>query len=728
MRSPLARKGVVSSPGPDRVADALARWSGRGRALAPTRGGVLRRARPPALAALLLWTVGCGGGGEAAPGRGEGAPDTYIETGDMDRLRARGRVRLGNAVRARLDDVPALAWGSPSGDVIARAFAARVGLELEVVDFPDVDSATRALVEGRIDGMVAREVAGSEPPSEQVALSRPFRVEPGVFLARTGAAPTTLAELEGRTVSFGRNDGMIAAGEDLAAAVPSVTVDTLAAVTVEDVLEPLAEGEVDVTLVERWVGEALVAVRPELELGMEFGSVFYAAGVRASNPDLLRRINDFAFNALPVGVDAPPLFGDLSEIRERRVLRVLTLNAPSSYFVYRGDVVGFDLDLMEQFAAQEGLILQMVVAPSADRLVPWLETGLGDVIGVGVFPGALQDTAGLRLTRPYHDVRPVMVARSGDGIRSGDDVAGRTAVVGLNSPFLAVVEAARDSLDFALRITGDEESTADLLDRLEAGEADVTILQSHLAEVELADREGLEIVYTFESDGRVWATRADQPELFAALDRYLELERGGLTHAVLLQKYFDPERWRVPLPRSTSDGSLSPWDDLVQRYAAAEGFDWRQITAQMFVESRFDPRARSFAGAYGLMQMLPATAQELGVEDLEDPEQQIEAGVRYLRWLYDRLDDDLALDDRIAFSLAAYNAGFGHLQDARQVAERKGLDPDRWIGQVEQAMLSLSDPDVYRTTRYGYVRGHEPVRYVRRIQQLTQMYFRQVLE
>ena len=84
------------------------------------------------------------------------------------------------------------------------------------------------------------------------------------------------------------------------------------------------------------------------------------------------------------------------------------------------------------------------------------------------------------------------------------------------------------------------------------------------------------------------------------------------------------------------------------------------------------------------------------------------------------------MDDRLAFSFAAYNAGFGHLRDARMVAERQGLDPDRWFDNVERAMLSLSDPDVYRNTRHGFVHGQEPVRYVRRINDLGLMYFRLV--
>ena len=288
----------------------------------------------PLLRLVTALAMASCGGGEAGSGPLDegGAPSTetgYLEIGDIDRLRQRGRLRFGNVPRAQLDEAPPLHWGSPSGDAVARAFTMRLGLEFEVVDYPTIGAATEALIAGRVDGIVGRRGVGIHPAPESVALSRPFRVEPGVFLARVGAAPGSLTELDGRTVAFGYEDGMIGFGAEIAAAASGVTIDTLEVLTVEDAVDRLASGEIDVTLAERWVAESLVDVHPELEMGMEFGSVSYAAEVRASNPDLLRLLNDFAFEALPVGLDAPPLLDDLPAIRDRRVLRVLTVNGPA---------------------------------------------------------------------------------------------------------------------------------------------------------------------------------------------------------------------------------------------------------------------------------------------------------------------------------------------------------------------------------------------------------------
>ena len=161
---------------------------------------------------------------------------------------------------------------------------------------------------------------------------------------------------------------------------------------------------------------------------------------------------------------------------------------------------------------------------------------------------------------------------------------------------------------------------------------------------------------------------------------------------------------------------LSPYDETVKHYASRYGFDWRMIVAQMYQESRFDENARSFAGAVGLMQVLPRTARQFGFHEIEQPENNIHAGVRYLDWMRDRFDEQLPVTDRMWFTLAGYNVGHGHVQDARRIAEQEGLDPDQWFDNVERAMLLLSRRDYARKARHGWCRGIEPVRYVREIE------------
>ena len=171
-----------------------------------------------------------------------------------------------------------------------------------------------------------------------------------------------------------------------------------------------------------------------------------------------------------------------------------------------------------------------------------------------------------------------------------------------------------------------------------------------------------------------------------------------------------------------SEGKLSPYDRYVKEFAEQYNFDWRLVTAQMYQESRFNPKAKSWAGARGLMQVMPRTARELGVKNLKDPERGIEAGVRYLDWLRERFEPELPVKDRMWFTLAAYNAGAGHVHDARRLARKMGWSSTRWFGNVERAMLLLSKRKYAKHAQFGYVRGREPVKYVRNIYDRFQAY------
>ncbi len=182
------------------------------------------------------------------------------------------------------------------------------------------------------------------------------------------------------------------------------------------------------------------------------------------------------------------------------------------------------------------------------------------------------------------------------------------------------------------------------------------------------------------------------------------------------QVYRDALRGDCHLHSTWSDGG-APIEAM-----AATAMDWPLIVAMMYRESRFDPDVVSWAGARGLMQVLPTTAQRFGISDIDSAEGSIVAGVRMLGWLYAQMDSELTVPDRTWFSLAAYNAGLGHLLDARKLARELGLDPNRWFGNVEHAMLKLSLPEHYRNARHGYVRGIEPVTYVRDVRALYNAY------
>ena len=186
----------------------------------------------------------------------------------------------------------------------------------------------------------------------------------------------------------------------------------------------------------------------------------------------------------------------------------------------------------------------------------------------------------------------------------------------------------------------------------------------------------------------------------------------------IYKKYFVDRKKHVERSASkfltSSTGKLCEYDHLLKQYAVELGWDWRLLASQAYQESRFKPDARSWAGATGLLQLMPRTAKEFGVTDLNDPEQNVQGAVKFLQWLTrhwtKRIDDE---DERLKFILASYNTGAGHVEDAQRLAEKHGHDPDRWE-HVSYWLLQKStqqyssDPVV----KFGFCRGVEPVQYV----------------
>jgi len=170
--------------------------------------------------------------------------------------------------------------------------------------------------------------------------------------------------------------------------------------------------------------------------------------------------------------------------------------------------------------------------------------------------------------------------------------------------------------------------------------------------------------------------------------------------------------------------SISPFDRLIAHHARAEGFDWRLVAALIFEESRFDPSSESDKGAYGLMQVRPIAAHAVGVDRFQAPNDNLNAGVRYLR-LLDEKFRDAGDRDRIGLVLAAYNMGPGHVRDAQRVARHFGFDPNRWEGHMERILPLLELPSIYTKLPNGFAKGRDTVAYVQRTIERYHHYQRQ---
>jgi membrane-bound lytic murein transglycosylase F len=271
--------------------------------------------------------------------------------------------------------------------------------------------------------------------------------------------------------------------------------------------------------------------------------------------------------------------------------------------------------------------------------------------------------------------------------------------------------------------------TEEIISRVASGEYDLTVSDSHILSVELIWRTDIKPALTLNGPvAHGWAVRKENKLLLAALNDFLDKEYKGRFYNFVYNKYFENSDRILDQVASHQEhsvkGNISPYDAQVQKYADEYGFDWALIVAQMYQESRFDPKAESWAGAQGLMQILPTTGELFGVQDLYSVDTSIHTGVRYLAWLQQRFESELTVQDRMWFTLASYNAGLGHVRDARSLARKMGWNPDRWFNNVDRAMLLLSRRSFYQLATYGYARGKETVDYVRQIRDRYNAYIR----
>jgi membrane-bound lytic murein transglycosylase F len=444
----------------------------------------------------------------------------------------------------------------------------------------------------------------------------------------------------------------------------------------------------------------------------------------------------------------PPIDRDLPAILEKKELAVLFTYNSTGYFIYRGATMGYEYELLSMFAREHGLRLRPVVVRDSRELFEQLDRGEGDVIAAQLAEGT--DRTQVGVTEPLYETAPVVVQRSAASPAAGKtptvtkslareaaatqeapfdirarpistprELAGQPVHLTRSSPYRARLLELNVEMTNDIEVIEVDESADRLIQRLADGDIRYTVTAENLAALRAGEYSNLVIKPTLgPPEPVVWGVRTNALQLNAELNRWIAAKRKSGLLRVLYKKYFLDRRGfdaRAASRYLTAEtGELSPWDDAFREWAKVPGWDWRLVAAQAYQESRFNPNAKSWAGAVGLMQMMPRTARELRVKDPRDPAQSIEAACRYLWKLDSQLADEIPNEpERRKFILASYNVGLGHVSDARRLAAKNGDDPNKW-SDVAYWLIRKSKRNVYNdpVVKYGYARGTEPVAYV----------------
>jgi membrane-bound lytic murein transglycosylase F len=491
-----------------------------------------------------------------------------------------------------------------------------------------------------------------------------------------------------------------------------------------DIIDGVATGKYDLTIADENIAQHALAYQPELHIAFKLtGDRAIGWVTRKRSRKLINALNGFLQKRHLSAKQVADHTQDLAGIKKRRVLRVLTRNDPATYFLWRGQLMGFEYDMMQRYAKKNRLRLEVIVPPTQADLIPWLKQGKGDVIAASLTITEKRKSQGIAFTSPYHWVNETIVSRQNENkIHDLKDLEDRTMTVHKSSSYWhSLKKYQKDNSDFDINPAPANITVREILDKVANNKYDLTVVDSHILGSELTWRNDIKGVLKLGK--RVphgWAVRKNNKKLLQSLNRFIRKEYRGLFYNVTRKKYFlnrRTARQHVQF-RSARTGVISPYDNLIKKYAKKYGFDWRLIAAQMFQESKFNPKAKSWAGARGLMQLMPRTARSMGFYKLYKPDVSVHAGVKYLAKLSRRFGPTLPVRDRTWFALASYNAGYGHISDARRLARKKGWDSKKWFGNVEKAVLLLAKPVYYKNARHGYVRGGEPVRYIKNIRDL----------
>ncbi len=462
------------------------------------------------------------------------------------------------------------------------------------------------------------------------------------------------------------------------------------------------------------------------------GSVLFAL-ILASNNNRNKTDGD----ELAMGsITEPQVKRDLDDIKKDGVLNVIAIYNSTSYFLYKGEPMGFEYELLERMADDLGVELRIKIAKNIDQLFDMLNKGEGDLIAYGLSITEPRKKV-VNFTEHHYVTHQVLVQRKPSNWRSMPlhrikdqlitdplELLDETVHVRKNSSYYERLQNLMEEIGGKIYIkpVAGNKTTEEIIRMVVDGDIKYTISDYNIASINQTYYPILDIETSISFSQRIaWAIRKNSPDLLEEVNKWITSAKKKDFYHVVYNKYFrNKKSYRRRIKSdffSKNTGRISAYDDIIRKNAERIGWDWRLLSSLVYQESRFDPVDTAWTGAGGLMQLLPSTAEELGLTDLNDPSANVYAGTTYLKKLWKNWEKIPDTTQRLKFVMASYNCGLAHVRDAQRLAKAFDEDPLMWDDNVEDYMLKLSSQEFFThpVVRYGFVRGREPYLYVKEI-------------
>lgn len=425
----------------------------------------------------------------------------------------------------------------------------------------------------------------------------------------------------------------------------------------------------------------------------------------------------------------------VDRIQTRKKIRVLTDYNSTNHFIFRGTPMGFHYERAEQFANDLGVSLEIIPENNIDTALAMLNRNQCDILAMDLAVTRKRKDL-VDFANPHYQTRQMLVQQKPARwrkmatydkvekhlVRSPLKLAGDTVHVQEETAYVNRLYNLMEEIGDTIYIIEDSLEVEQLIKKVADGKIKYTIADEHVANVNTRYFPDIDVKTPISFPQNVaWAVKKGHNSLLRVINEWQQSFNDTFLANVLYNKYFKnsgSQQLYYSEYHSITGSRISAFDHILKEEAQKLGWDWRLIASMIYQESNFLPEAQSWMGAYGLMQMMPATMMKMGIDSSASPRQQIKAGIRYIKWLdkqfQPHVEDE---EERKKFVLAAYNVGLAHVLDAIRLAEKYDRKKAIWDDNVAYFLLNKSNPEFYQDSvvYYGYARGEEPYKYVNEI-------------